>query len=610
MSNLLKFIACGSVDDGKSTLIGRILYDAKLIFADQVKMLEIESKINNTNSKVDYSLLLDGLIAEREQGITIDVAYRYFKTDKRSFIVADTPGHEEYTRNMAVGASFSKLAVILVDATKGISKQTIKHTQICILMGIKHIVLAINKMDLIKYDSTKYLQIKNDFLEILQSYNLSSVKVIPVSATEGDNIISKSKNMIWYNGVSILEYLETVEVDEKNDTNFILPIQRVSRQNLNFRGFQGEIVSGSLNVGDEVIVLPSKEKAKTKTIYLGDKNVKKASLGNPVTLQLDKELDISRGCVLVKNTFVKVNTMFKAIVLWMDDNEFIFGKTYFIKIGTKTTTASIIKINSKIDLNTGTHSNNDMKIKKNDIIVCEISLSENVVFDSFLSNKVLGSFILIDKMTNMTSAWGRIEHSLEITKNSKWQTIDISRNTRAKQKCQNVLTIWFTGLSGSGKSTLAKEVERRLFLLGKHTMVIDADNIRKGLNADLRFSEMDRYENNRRIAEVSKLMNEAGLIVLVSSILPNNKIRNNVKKILGNDFFEIYVSTPIHICEKRDPKGLYKLAKEGKIKEFTGISNPYEAPTSPWHIVETTKYSIDEIVEQIVTKLDKYMNLL
>jgi sulfate adenylyltransferase, large subunit len=610
MSNLLKFIACGSVDDGKSTLIGRILYDAKLIFADQVKMLEIESKINNTNSKVDYSLLLDGLTAEREQGITIDVAYRYFKTDKRSFIVADTPGHEEYTRNMAVGASFSKLAVILVDATKGISKQTIKHTQICILMGIKHIVLAINKMDLIKYDRTKYLQIKNDFLEILQSYNLSSVKVIPVSATEGDNIISKSKNMIWYNGVSILEYLETVEIDEKNDTNFILPIQRVSRQNLNFRGFQGEIVSGSINVGDEVIVLPSKEKAKTKTIYLGNKNVKKASLGNPVTLQLDKELDISRGCVLVKNTFVKVNTMFKAIVLWMDDNEFIFGKTYFIKIGTKTTTASIIKINSKIDLITGTHSNNDMKIKKNDIIVCEISLSENVVFDSFLSNKVLGSFILIDKMTNMTSAWGRIEHSLEITENSKWQTIDISRNIRAKQKSQKVLTIWFTGLSGSGKSTLAKEVERRLFLLGKHTMVIDADNIRKGLNADLSFSEMDRYENNRRIAEVSKLMNEAGLIVLVSSILPNNKIRNNVKKILGNDFFEIYVSTPIHICEKRDPKGLYKLAKEGKIKEFTGISTHYEAPTSPWHIVETTKYSIDEIVEQIVTKLDKYMNLL
>lgn len=607
MKSLLKFITCGSVDDGKSTLIGHMLYDAKLLFADQEKALELDSKIGNREGEIDYSLLLDGLMAEREQGITIDVAYRYFTTDHRSFIVADTPGHEQYTRNMAVGASFADLAVILVDATQGVLTQTKRHTRICALMGIKYFVLAVNKMDLIDYDKHRFEEIKQDFLSLTANFNMESIQVIPVSATEGDNVTKKSKHTSWYKGLPLLSYLEEIDVNlNVNNDRFVMPVQRVSRPNHKFRGFQGQVESGSISVGDEIITLPSKEKASVKSIYVTDKESNEGVMGQPVTIQLDREVDVSRGCVLVKDEDLKLADMFTATILWMDDTELVTGRNYLIKTGTKVLPATVMNIKHKIDINTGKHIAAD-RLFKNELATCDIALSENMVFDKFENNKALGGLILIDRVTNMTSACGIIEHSLRRSTNVVWQDTDITREIRSKQKDQKPLTLWFTGLSGSGKSTLANEVEKRLVAMGKHTMLLDGDNIRHGLNKNLGFKEVDRVENIRRIAEVAKLMNDAGIITITSFISPYEKDRENAREIIGAEFIEIFVSTPLEECEKRDVKGLYKKARTGEIPEFTGISSPYEKPVNPDIEIDTSKYSIEEATDILIKQILKYI---
>ena len=607
MKSLLKFLTCGSVDDGKSTLIGHMLYDAKLLFTDQEKMLQLDSKVGSREGEIDYSLLLDGLMAEREQGITIDVAYRYFTTDNRSFIVADTPGHEQYTRNMAVGASFADLAVILVDATQGVLIQTKRHARICSLMGIKHIVLAVNKMDLIRYDRHRFDEIKKEFLSFTADYGLKSIEVIPVSATEGDNITKKSSNTSWYEGLPLLSYLEQIDVREvsKND-GFVMPVQRVSRPNYTFRGFQGQIEAGMITVGDEIITLPSNEKAKVKSIHVMDQSTGSAITGQPVTIQLDREVDVSRGCVLVKDKDLKIADMFTATILWMDDRELITGRNYLVKVGTKTLPAMVMSIKHKIDINTGKHIQAE-RLFKNEMATCDISLSENMVFDKFKNNKSIGSLILIDRITNMTSACGTIDHALRRSTNVIWQNTDISREIRAKQKDQKPITLWFTGLSGSGKSTLANEVEKRLVAMGRHTMLLDGDNVRHGLNKNLGFKEVDRIENIRRIAEVAKLMNEAGLITLTSFISPYEEDRENARTIIGDNFIEIFVSTPLEVCEKRDNKGLYKKARSGEIPNFTGISSPYEKPKSPEITIDTSNCSIEKATNRIMKQIIKYM---
>lgn len=607
MKSLLKFLTCGSVDDGKSTLVGHMLYEAKLLFADQEKMLQLDSKVGNRDGKIDYSLLLDGLMAEREQGITIDVAYRYFTTCNRSFIVADTPGHEQYTRNMAVGASFADLAVMLVDATQGVLIQTKRHARICSLMGIEHIVLAVNKMDLIRYDRHRFNEIKKEFLSFTADYGLESIEVIPVSATEGDNITKKSSNTPWYEGLPLLSYLEQIDVRENfRNAGFIMPIQRVSRPNHTYRGFQGQIESGIINVGDEIVLLPSNEKMKVNSIHVADQSTGTAITGQPVTIQLDREVDASRGCVFAKDKDLKIADMFTATILWMDDRELIEGRNYLVKVGTKTLPAMVMSIKYKIDINTGKHIQTE-RLFKNEMATCDISLSENMVFDKFKNNKSIGSLILIDRITNMTSACGTIEHALRRSTNVIWQNTDISREIRAKQKDQKPLTLWFTGLSGSGKSTLANEVEKRLVTMGKHTMLLDGDNVRHGLNKNLGFKEVDRIENIRRIAEVAKLMNEAGLIALTSFISPYEEDRENARALIGDDFIEIFVSTPLEVCEKRDSKGLYKKARAGEIPNFTGINSPYEKPKSPEITIDTSNCSIEKATNRIMKQIIRYM---
>lgn len=608
MKSLMKFITCGSVDDGKSTLIGHMLYDAKLLFADQENTLQLDSKIGSRGGKIDYSLLLDGLMAEREQGITIDVAYRFFTTDNRSFIVADCPGHEQYTRNMAVGASFADLAVILVDASKGILAQTKRHSRICALMGIKHFVLAVNKMDLIDYDKHRFNEIKDEFKAYTANLNLESIEVIPVSATEGDNVTKSSFHTHWYKGLPLLSYLEEKDVNTtvEND-GFVMPVQRVCRPNHTFRGFQGQIESGTINVGDEIITLPSKEKAKVKSIHIGENKSNEAIIGQPVTIQLDREVDVSRGCVLAKDENLELADIFKAKILWMDDTELVVGRNYFIKCGTKILPATVMSIKHKIDINSGKHIKVD-RLFKNEMAICNIALSEKMVFDNFRNNKALGGFILIDRVSNMTSACGIIEHSLRRSTNVVWQDTDITREIRSKQKGQKPLTLWFTGLSGSGKSTIANEVEKRLVAMGRHTMLLDGDNIRHGLNRNLGFKEVDRVENIRRISEVSKLMNDAGIITLTSFISPYINDRENARKIIGDEYIEIFVSTSLEECEKRDVKGLYKKARAGEIPNFTGISSPYEKPVNPDIEIDTSKYSIEEATDIIVKKIIKYIN--
>ncbi len=555
---LLKFITCGSVDDGKSTLIGHMLYDAKLLYTDQQQALLLDSQVGSREGMLDYSLLLDGLMAEREQGITIDVAYRYFTTDQRSFIVADTPGHEEYTRNMAVGASFADLAVIL------------------------------------------------ELRQLALGLELENVEIIPVSATEGDNVTKLSHRMTWYKqphycGKSLLEYLEQVDIHEKNkEAGFVMPVQRVCRPNHTFRGFQGQIESGSIHTEDEITVLPSGEKAKVRSILVTDRETDRALKGQPVTVQLDREVDVSRGCVLEKNSGLKVSNMFVAMLLWMDDDLLVAGRNFQIKIGTKLLPATVMNIKYKIDVNSGEHIPVD-QIYKNEIAYCDVILSEKCVLDKFTGHRTLGSFVLIDRVTNMTSACGVIQHSLRRADNLTWQETDITRKYRAGKLEQNPVTIWFTGLSGAGKSTLANELEKRLNLMGRYTMLLDGDNVRMGLNRDLGFKEKDRVENIRRVAEVAKLMNDAGLIVLTSFISPYHVDRESAREIIGREnFIEVYVSTSLEECKRRDVKKLYQRAENGEISNFTGVNSPYEKPLHPDIAVDTAGQTVEECAEAIL----------
>ncbi len=602
--SLLKFITCGSVDDGKSTLIGHMLYKAKLIFADQERALELDSKLGSNDGELDYALLLDGLMAEREQGITIDVAYRYFTTEIRSFIVADCPGHEQYTRNMAVGASFADLAVILVDASKGVLLQTKRHARICSLMGVKHFVLAVNKIDLVDYSQNRFNEIKNEFKSLCANLDVETVTVIPVSAKLGDNIVESSPYLSWYKGLPLLPYLESVKINEDElGEDFVMPVQRVCRPNANFRGFQGQIQTGSLNIGDEVTTLPEGEKANVKEILVADKYENEAIAGQPVTITLDKEIDVSRGSVLTKNKSIETCDMFSASILWMDDKELVEGRNYLLKLGTKIVPATVMKIKNKIDINTGKHVTT-RKVFKNELVECEISLANNIALAEYTKIKALGRFILIDRLTNMTSGCGTISHSLRRSTNVVWQETDITKEIRANQKDQKPKTLWFTGLSGSGKSTLANAVEKKLVSLGMHTMLLDGDNVRHGLNKNLGFTEKDRIENIRRVSEVAKLMNDAGLIVLTAFISPFEQDREEARRIIGDDYIEIYVSTPLEVCEERDVKGLYKKARTGEIPNFTGVNSPYEAPINSEIVIDTSNIELDMAVTIIIEKLN------
>lgn len=606
MKQLLKFITCGSVDDGKSTLLGHMLYDAKLLFTDQAEALELDSKVGSRAGGMDYSLLLDGLMAEREQGITIDVAYRYFTSSQRSFIVADTPGHEEYTRNMAVGASFADLAVILVDVTQGLTTQTKRHLRICSLMGIQHFVFAVNKMDLAGYNRKQFEEIKTNFEHLAASFNIESLQVIPVSATEGDNITRKSNNTPWYKELPLLPYLEQIEVGQQPaQDQFVMPVQRVSRPDHKFRGFQGQVEAGTVTIGDELQILPGREKAKVKSLLFTDVQAEEARTGQPVTVQLDREVDVSRGSVLTTDASLQVNDMFTASILWMDDGPLVPGRNYLIKIGTRTVPGSIMKIKHKTDMNTG-EKHPASRIYKNELAECEVSLAEDVPFDKFSANEAMGSLILIDRVTNMTSGCGVVEHSLLRSKNVQWQETEVTPDIRSQQKGQTPLTVWFTGLSGSGKSTLANEIEKRLVASDHHTTLLDGDNVRHGLNRDLGFKEGDRVENIRRIAEVARLMNDSGLIALTSFISPYESDRENAREIVGDDqFVTVYVNTPLEVCEERDTKGLYRKAREGEISNFTGVTNPYEVPSNPDITVDTSQYSIEEAAELIMKEIIK-----
>ena len=604
MNDLLKFMTCGSVDDGKSTLIGHMLYDAKLLFTDQERALELESRIGSRDGLLDYSLLLDGLMAEREQGITIDVAYRYFTTEKRSFIVADAPGHEEYTRNMAVAASFADAAVILLDATKGILTQTRRHTRICALMGIRYFCFAVNKMDLLQYRQKEFTRISKEIRKFAIDLDLDHVLIIPVSATEGDNLTVPSSHMPWYEGPTLLEYLETLEVEPAGTGDgFVLPVQRVCRPHAGFRGFEGQIEAGSVAIGDSLTVLPSGESGHVRSLLVAGQESQTAGLGEPVTVSLDREIDVSRGCVLTSGEAPQVGTLFTAELLWLEDDALYQGRSYLLKLGTKTLPSSVMRIKYKTDINTGEQLAVS-RLYKNEIAVCDLSVTQPLVFDSFDRSRALGSFLLIDRVTNHTCACGVIPHALRRSENLTWQETDITRSLRAQHMNQTPLTLWFTGLSGSGKSTIANALERRLYQEGFFTMLLDGDNVRMGLNRNLGFEPEDRIENIRRIAEVAKMMNDAGLIVLTAFISPYASHRRNARRIIGNEnFIEIYVNTPLDVCEKRDVKGLYRKARENQIPNFTGISSPYEVPEQPELVVSTATHSIDECVDTILAYL-------
>jgi bifunctional enzyme CysN/CysC len=603
MHDVLKFITCGSVDDGKSTLIGHLLYATKKVYTDQIQRLELDSRIINRTTGLDYSLLLDGLSAEREQGITIDVAYRYFNTPKRSFIVADTPGHFQYTRNMAVGASFAQCAVLLVDASKGLLAQTKRHTRICALMGIKHFILAVNKMDMVGYSQDIYEKIVLDYREFASSCGLSSIIPIPCSATVGDNLTEQSHHMNWYTGCSLLEALECIDVSESSWTTTIMPIQRVNRPHATYRGVQGEIMSGHLSVGDNVTLYPSKTQTKIKSIISGFDHVISASIGQAVDICFEDDVDASRGHVIVVGEGVKVTTQFQATLLWMDDQPCEVGKIFTLKCGTQQVSASIMSIKHQLDIDSGQHLS-AKTLQKNDIGVITCVTTQPLVFTPFQSFKSLGSFILIDRLTHMTSGAGVIDYDLRRARNLVPHKLSVDASARASIKHQTPMTYWFCGLSGSGKSTLANQIDQLFYTQGFHTMCLDGDNVRLGLNENLGFTVSDRHENIRRVAHVCKLMNEAGLIVFASFITPTHDDQYLVESILQEQGKLIYVSTPLEECIRRDTKGIYKKAIEESIPNFTGISAPFEAPTHPWLTIDTTNLSIEETIEVILGKMD------
>ncbi|MEO1473400.1 MAG: sulfate adenylyltransferase subunit CysN [Pseudomonadota bacterium] len=602
--SLLRFITCGSVDDGKSTLIGRLLYDSKMIFEDQLDALESDSKKSGTQGEsIDFALLVDGLAAEREQGITIDVAYRFFATDKRKYIVADTPGHEQYTRNMATGASTADVAILLIDARHGVQTQTRRHAFIVSSLGIRRIVLAVNKMDLVDYDPAVFDSIVGDFAAFSDELaNGIEIQAIPMSALEGSNITSPSDATPWYDGPALIEYLDTVPIgDARADAPFRMPIQWVNRPNLDFRGFSGQIVSGQIRQGDSVKSLPSARESTVARLVTMDGDLDRAGPGQSVTIVLNDEIDSSRGDVLVASDApAEVSDQFQARILWMADSEMLPGRRYLMKIGAKTVTATLNAPKYKIDVNT-LQDRPAKTLALNEIGVLTLSLDQPVAFDPYDDILEMGGFILIDRLTNDTVGMGLIDFALRRASNIHWQALDVDRAALSEQKAQKPAVLWFTGLSGSGKSTIANALQKRLFAMGKHTFVLDGDNVRHGLNRDLGFTDADRVENIRRVSNVARLMSDAGLITLVSFISPFRSERRMARNLMAeNEFVEIYVDTPLSVAEERDVKGLYRKARAGEIKNFTGIDSPYEPPLDPEISINTVESTPEEAAEAIL----------
>lgn len=604
----LRFLTCGSVDDGKSTLIGRLLYDSKLIFEDQLAALEADSKKMGTQGEdIDFALLVDGLAAEREQGITIDVAYRYFATDKRKFVVADTPGHEQYTRNMATGASTAELAVILIDARKGILTQTRRHSYIVTLFGIKDVLLAVNKMDLVDYDESTYRAIVASYEQFANELAELNVTAIPISALKGDNIIHASKNMPWYAGPTLLEALETVEVDtDVGGKAFRMPVQWVNRPDLNFRGYSGTIASGQIEPGTEVKILPSERTSVVARVVTYDGDLSTAGAGQAVTLVLADEVDVSRGDVICSvSEPAQLSDQFAVHLLWMSEQALFPGRQYYLKTGTRTVPCVLTDLKHKINVNT-LETQAAKRLELNEVGVGNISLSERIAFDPYRESRALGSFILIDRQTYATVGVGLFDFSLRRAENVLWQELTVDKEHRAAIKHQKPCVVWLTGLSGSGKSTIANLLESRLHDLNRHTYVLDGDNIRHGLNRDLGFTEADRIENIRRIGETAKLMVDAGLITIVAFISPFRSERRMVRDLMcEGEFIEVFVDTPLDVCEARDTKGLYKRARAGEIRNFTGIDSVYEPPEAAEMVMHTETESAEESVERLLVSLQE-----
>ncbi|MCY7354635.1 MAG: sulfate adenylyltransferase subunit CysN [Lysobacter sp.] len=603
---LLRFITCGSVDDGKSTLIGRLLHDSKGLFVDQLAALESDSRRHGTQGEaIDYALLLDGLAAEREQGITIDVAYRFFDTEKRKFIVADCPGHEQYTRNMATGASTADLAVVLVDARKGLLTQTRRHSYIVSLLGIRHVLLAVNKMDLVGYDEAVFQQIDSEYRELATQLGIANITAIPLSALQGDNLLQRSPSTPWYVGSSLLEHLESVQIDDVRDAGgFRLPVQWVNRPHQDFRGFAGTLAAGAVALGDDVVVLPSGRRTRVARVLGPDGDIAGARTGQAITLTLADEIDVSRGDVIAAaHDAPAVADQFAAHLLWMGDAPLLPGRSYWLKLGTRMVAATVSAIKHKVDVNTQAHLA-ATHLELNEVAYCNLELDQPIVFESYADNRALGAFILIDRQNNATVAAGTLDFALRRAGNIHWQHLDVDKAARARAKGQQARCVWFTGLSGAGKSTIANLVDKRLHALGHHSYILDGDNVRHGLNRDLGFTDEDRVENLRRVAEVAKLMTDAGLIVLVSFISPFRAERAAARAMFADDeFIEVFVDTSLQVAEQRDDKGLYAKARRGELPHFTGVDSPYEAPENPDLRLHTDRYTADALAEQVVAKL-------
>jgi bifunctional enzyme CysN/CysC len=607
---LLRFITCGSVDDGKSTLIGRLLFESKLLFEDQLAAIEADSKKYGTQgTEIDFALLVDGLAAEREQGITIDVAYRFFSTDKRKFIVADTPGHEQYTRNMVTGASTADAAILMVDARHGILTQTRRHSFLMSLIGMRHVVVAINKMDLVDYSKARFEAIVEEYRAFAKQLGLEEITFIPMSALKGDNVIEHSSRMPWYHGTTLMGYLETVEVDDERlqRAPFRMPVQWVNRPNLDFRGFTGMIASGLVKPGDAIRVQPSGKTSTVKRIYTFDGDLAQAVAGQSITLLLEDEIDISRGDV-ISGVAQPAQTadQFEASLVWMHEQPLLPGRPYLMKLGTRTVTATVSHIKHQINVNTLEHTA-AKQLDLNGIGVCTLSLDRAVAFDPYLENQDTGGFILIDRLTNNTVGAGMLHFALRRSQNIHMQHVDIDKRARALAKGQKPVVLWLTGLSGAGKSTIANLVEKKLHAAGQHTYLLDGDNVRHGLNRDLGFTDADRVENIRRVAEVARLMSDAGLIVLTAFISPFRSERRMARELMEDgEFIEIYVDTPLEIAEERDPKGLYKKARRGELKNFTGIDSAYEPPEQPELRLNTAALSPEEAAEAVIETLREH----
>ena len=601
---LLRFITCGSVDDGKSTLIGRMLYESQMLFDDQLSALKNDSKkLGTQGDGIDFALLVDGLAAEREQGITIDVAYRFFSTEKRKYIVADTPGHEEYTRNMATGASTADVAIILIDAKQGVLTQTRRHSFIVSMVGVKKVLLAVNKLDLVDYSEEIYRQIVSDYSDFAENaLDIESITAVPISALLGDNVVDKSENTPWYNGETIMQYLENIEVqNQRKQASFRMPVQWVNRPNPNFRGFSGLIASGETKIGDKVRVHPGGKESTIESIVTWEGELQQASAGQSVTITLNDKIDVSRGDVIATPTDpCGESDQFQSRILWMSADAMIPGRQYIFKSNTQSATLTLGKLKHRIEVNTLDHLP-AKTLELNEIGVCNISLDKRIAYDSYGDNQTLGGFIVIDRLTNNTVGMGLIDFALRRSENIHWQKMDVSKESRAEQKSQTPKIIWFTGLSGSGKSSIANILEKKLQALGKHTITLDGDNMRHGLNRDLGFTAADRVENIRRVGEVAKLMVNSGLICITSFISPFESERKMARSlVLEDEFVEIFIDTPLSVCEERDVKGLYAKARSGKIPNFTGISSPYEPPKKPEIRIDTTKLSAEAAANQII----------